>query len=128
MAASTTGRLNIMGMYWLLDRHKGKGPSVLVEADGAMRVIDVVRFGPKITKLEDQQKLWDDVSGSLVPTLKPFVSEDELDEEGIEVHEDLEHGASGGGATRGRSKARRESSGGGRTAGGSKRTGGRGRG
>ena len=42
-----------MGMYWLLDRHGGKGPSILVEADGAMRVIDVVRFGPKVTKLED---------------------------------------------------------------------------
>lgn len=117
-----------MGMYWLLDRHGGKGPSILVEADGAMRVIGVDRFGPKVTKLEDQQKLWDDVQGSVVPTMKPFVSEDELDEEGAEIHEDLEHESSGGSAGRGRSKAKRKSKGGGRTGGGGKRTGGRGRG
>ena len=115
-------------MYWLLDRHGAKGPSILVEADGAMRVIDVVRFGPKVTKLEDQQKLWDDVTGGVVPTMKPFVGEAELDEEGAEVHADLEHGGSGGTKGRGRGKAARKRSGGGRSAGGTKRTGGRGRG
>lgn len=117
-----------MGMYWLLDRHGSKGPSVLVEADGAMRVIDVVRFGPKVSKLEDQQKVWDDVSGNLVPTMKPFVTESKLDEEGVEVHADLDHGGVGGARTRGRAKAGRKSAAGARVAGGTKRTGGRGRG
>ena len=117
-----------MGMYWLLDRHGAKGPSILVEADGAMRVIDVLRFGPKVTKLEDQQKIWDDVVGGVVPTMKPFVSEAKLDEEGQELHADLEHGGSGGTQGRGRANAGRKSSGGGRSAGGTKRTGGRGRG
>jgi hypothetical protein len=122
------GRLNIMGMYWLLDRDGAKGPSILVEADGAMRVIDVLRFGPKVTKLEDQQKIWDDVVGGVVPTMKPFVIEADLEEEGVEVHADLEHGGAGGASGRRGGKARRKSSGGGRSAGGSKRTGGRGRG
>ncbi len=117
-----------MGMYWLLDRHGAKGPSILVEADGAMRVIDVLRFGPKVGKLEDQQKIWDDVSGGVVPTMKPFVNESDLEEEGQEVHEDLDRG--GAADTRGRSRAsaRRKSSGVGRSGGGTKRTGGRGRG
>ena len=117
-----------MGMYWLLDRDGTKGPSILVEADGAMRVIDVLRFGPKVTKLEDQQKIWDDVVGGVVPTMKPFVSEADLEEEGVEVHADLEHGGAGGASGRRGGKARRKSSGGGRSAGGTKRTGGRGRG
>lgn len=117
-----------MGTYWLLDRHGAKGPSILVEADGAMRVIDVLRFGPKVSKLEDQQKVWDDVVGGVVPTLKPFVPEEELDEEGQEVHDDLEHRDSTGANSRGRGKVGRKRSGGGRSAGGSKRTGGRGRG
>lgn len=117
-----------MGMYWLLDRHGAKGPSILVETDGAMRVIDVLRFGPKVSKLEDQQKIWDDVSGGVVPTMKPFVNESDLDEEGHEVHEDLDHGGVGGTKGRARASARRKSSGGGRSGGGTKRTGGRGRG
>ena len=126
--APTTGRLNIMATYWLLDRDGAKGPAILVESDGAMRVIDVLRFGPKVSKLEDQQKIWDDVVGRVVPTLKPFVSEAELEEEGQEVHADLEHRGSGGTKGRGRGKAGRKSSGGGRSGGGTKRTGGRGRG
>lgn len=117
-----------MGTYWLLDRQGTKGPSVLVEADGAMRVIDVVRFGPKVTKLDDQQQIWDDVVGGLVPTMKPFVTEKDLDEEGVEVHEDLQHGAGSSTTSRTRSKNKRKGAGGARAKGGNKRTGGRGRG
>lgn len=117
-----------MGNYWLLDRHGAKGPSILVETDGALKVVDVLRFGPKVATLEDQQKLWDDVSGKVAPTLKPFVSESDLDEDGVEVHDDLEHGGSGGAASRARRKGGGRGTSHGRSGGGPKRTGGRGRG
>jgi len=117
-----------MGTYWLLDRHGAKGPSILVETDGSMKVIDVLGFGPKVTELEDQQKIWDEVVDKIAPTLKPFVAEADLDEEGVEVHDDLEHGESSGANGRGRGKRKRGGSGGGRTSSGPKRTGGRGRG
>lgn len=117
-----------MGTYWLLDRKGTKGPSVLVEADGAMRVIDVLGFGPKITSVDAQQEIWDEVVGGVVPTMKPFVVEATLDVEHEDVHADLERGAAGGGpAGRGRARAKRKG-GGGRSKGGTKRTGGRGRG
>ena len=117
-----------MGTYWMLDRHGGKGPSILVETDGAMRVIDVMRFGPKVTELADQQRIWDEVAGQIAPTMKPFVSEDELDEEGVDVHADLDHGDGHGTQSRGRRKGGRQGSGPGRGARKTKRTGGRGRG
>jgi hypothetical protein len=114
-----------MGKYWLLDRHGADGPSALVETDGSMRVVDVLRFGPDVTELEDQQKLLDDVMGRVAPTMKPLVPLAKLAEEGVDLHADLQH--AGGGSNRtGRRKGGRQAAANGRAAGGPKR--GRGRG
>ncbi|NNC79417.1 MAG: hypothetical protein HKN94_04610 [Acidimicrobiales bacterium] len=111
-----------------MDRHGGDGPSILVETDGAMRIIDVLRFGPTVTELGDQQRIWDDVAGKIAPTMKPFIAENETNEEGVEVLDDLEHGDAAGTTRRGRSKGNRGGAGGGQSSRGKKRTGGRGRG
>lgn len=116
-----------MGKYWLLDRHGAEGPSVLVEADGAMRVVEVLRFGPEVSKLEDQQRIRDDVIGRLAPTLRPFVAAAKVAEKGIAVHDDLQHRDVGGPSRRGGTDGGR-GVGAGRGASGAKRTGGRGRG
>ena len=76
-------------MYWLLDQADGKSPQALVETDGGMHIIDIHRFGPDITELDDQQEIWDGVVGRLVPTLKPFVDAASVDEDGVEPHTDL---------------------------------------
>jgi len=81
-----------MGTYWLLDQDDGKTPIALVETDGGMHIIDVQRFGPGNTKLEDQQKIWDSVIGVIAPTLKPLVDASSLDEAGVEPHADLMRG------------------------------------
>ena len=117
-----------MGEFWLLDRHGADGPSALVETDGSMKIVDVVKFGPAVTKLEDQQKIWDDVIGKVAPTMKPLVAASKLNEAGAEVHEDLDTGDSPGGSRRNRKGSSDESSGGRGTSSGPKRTGGRGRG
>jgi hypothetical protein len=124
----TTQGPNIMGKYWLLDRHGAEGPSVLVETDGAMRIVDVLRFGPDVTELDDQRTLLDDVIGRVAPTLKPVVKASKLSEEGIAPHAELSDGDEAGSGGRGRAANGKQTSGGGRSAGGSKRTGGRGRG
>ena len=116
-----------MGKYWLLDRHGTEEPSVLVEVDGAMRVVEVLRFGPQVSKLEDQQRIRDDVIGRLAPTLRPFVAAAKIGEQGIAVHEDLQHRDVGGPGQRG-GAAGGPAMGAGRGASGAKRTGGRGRG
>lgn len=116
-----------MGKYWLLDRHGVDGPTVLVEADGSMHIFDVLRFGPGVTSLEDQQQIWDDVAGRIVPTLKPFETAAKVAEEGIEVHADLQHGDAAG-ANRRRNSSGSQGPGAARSGGGPKRTGGRGRG
>ncbi len=117
-----------MGKYWLLDRHGAEGPSILVETDGGMRIVDVMRFGPDVTELKDQQEIWDDVAGRLAPTLKPFISTTKLDEDGCDVHADLRHLGSGQTTAAGRGRGSRSVAGEGRASGGAKRTGGRGRG
>lgn len=117
-----------MGKYWLLDRHGAEGPSVLVEADGAMRVVEVLRFGPDVSKLADQQRISDDVVGRLTPTLRPFVAAAKVPEDGIAVHDDLQHRVVGGSNRRGSSDGGGRGQGSGRGAAGAKRTGGRGRG
>ncbi|NOX29474.1 MAG: hypothetical protein GXP35_05420 [Actinobacteria bacterium] len=116
-----------MGKYWLLDRHGADGPSILVETDGGMRVVDVMRFGPGVTELKDQQGIWDDVAGRLAPTLKPFVPATKLEEVGSEVHKDLRYSTRGEILGKGHGSGWSGSSGG-RAAAGAKRTGGRGRG
>lgn len=117
-----------MGKYWLLDRHGADGPSALVETDGSMRVVDVVRFGPALTELEDQQKLLDEVIGKVAPTLKPMVPASKVTEEGLAPHAELQQAGGGGGNRSGRRSGGSQASSSGRAAGGAKRTGGRGRG
>lgn len=116
-----------MGEFWLLDRHGADGPSALVETNGSMQIVDVVKFGPTVTKLEDQQKIWDDVIGKVAPTMKPLVAASKLNEPGTEVHEDLDTGDAAGGSRRNR-KGGDEGSAGRGVGNGPKRTGGRGRG
>ena len=106
-----------MGMYWLLDRLGHDGATALVETDGSMRVIDVHRFGPGITDLDEQRAILDDVMGRIAPTLKPMVDATSLDEEGVEPDPDLQHGDHGDSRAARRSTARR-GIGGGRTLGG----------
>lgn len=78
-----------MRTYWLMDRHGSEGPTALVETDGSMHVVRVLRFGPGITGLDDQQRIWDDVIGRVAPTMKPFVDASTVDEEGVEPHAKL---------------------------------------
>ena len=92
-----------MRKYWLLDRHDGSGPTALVETDGRMHIIDVLRFGPGITELEDQQQIWDQVIGRVAPTMKPFVDASSLDEEGIAPHPKLRRQGHGGASASSRS-------------------------
>lgn len=117
-----------MGEYWLLDRHGAEGPSALVETDGSMRVVDVVRFGPAVTSVEAQQQILDDVIGRVAPTLKPMVAATKMAEAGIDLHADLKHGEAGGSNRSGRRIGSSKAAAGGQAASGPKRTGGRGRG
>lgn len=78
-----------MRKFWLLDQHGGEGPTALVETDGGLRVTDVVRFGPAVTTLEDQQRVWDEVIGRVAPTMKPCVKASSVDEEGVPPLPDL---------------------------------------
>jgi hypothetical protein len=89
-----------MSKYWLLDQHGGEGPTALVETDGSMHIVRVLRFGPGITELDAQQEIWDKVIGRVAPTLKPFAEASKIHEEGVEPHEKLQRGDYGGpGAT-----------------------------
>ncbi len=116
-----------MGKYWLLDRYGFEGPTVLVETDGSMRVIDVLRFGTQVTELEQQQEIWDDVIDRVAPTMKPLVEASKISEAGIAAHSELQQNDSGA-KVRARRTGGQESANSGRSGGGAKRTGGRGRG
>ena len=72
-----------MSKFWLMDQHGSDGPTALVETDGRLQVVDVLRFGPSITELDDQQAVWDQVIGRVAPTMKPLVKASSLDEEGV---------------------------------------------
>ncbi len=85
-----------MGKYWLLDQLDVSGPTALVETDGSLHILGVVRFGPGITKLADQQKIWNAVIGQVAPTLKPCVEASSIDEEGVAPHDDLVIDSRGG--------------------------------
>ena len=95
-----------MRKFWLMDQHDGEGPSALVETDGGLHVVDVVRFGPAVATLEAQQEVWDKVIGRVAPTLKPCLSASKVDEEGIEPLAELERGDSGGSGSMSRSDRR----------------------
>lgn len=84
--------------YWLMDQHEGDGPTALVETDGGLHIIDVLRFGPSITELDDQQRVWDQVIGRVAPTMKPLVDASSVDEEGVAPHPKLRRGRHGAGA------------------------------
>jgi len=64
----------------------------MVETDGRLQIVDVLRFGPSITGLDDQQEIWDKVIGRVAPTMKPVVNALSIDEEGIAPHPDLKRG------------------------------------
>ncbi len=81
-----------MSKFWLLDQHGSDGPTALVETDGRLQIVDVLRFGPSITKLDDQQKVWDDIIGRVAPTMKPVVKASSIDEEGVAPDPDLRRG------------------------------------
>lgn len=88
-----------MRRYWLLDQHGADGPTALVETDGSLHIIGVLRFGPDIVELDDQQRVWDQVIGRLAPSMKPFVDASSVDEEGVEPHPKLQRdGANRGGS------------------------------
>ena len=118
-----------MRKFWLMDQHGGDGPTALVETDGRLQIVDVLRFGPSITGLADQQKVWDDVIGRVAPTMKPFVDASSIEEEGVAPLAELRRGdEAGGGPTNraGRRTAGRHRGPVGRVGGGPTRRGGRG--
>lgn len=113
-----------MRKFWLLDQHGSDGPTALVETDGRLHIVDVVRFGPSITDLDAQQAVWDKVVGRVAPTMKPFVKASSLDEEGVAPLEELRRDTQGqtGGANRaGRRNSNRGGPGTGRVGGGPSR-------
>lgn len=118
-----------MSKFWLMDQHGGDGLTALVETDGRLQIVDVIRFGPSITGLEAQQEVWDKAIGRVAPTMKPVVTASSVDEEGVAPHPELERDDPSG-ARSGRRASRR--TGGqhqgtaGRSSGGPSRRGGRG--
>lgn len=84
-----------MRRFWLMDQHGDEGPTALVETDGGLNIVDIVRFGPTVTELDDQQRVWDQVIGRVAPTLKPCVNESSIDEEGVAPLPDLRRGKRG---------------------------------
>lgn len=91
-----------MRRYWLMDQHGGKGPTALVETDGRLHIVDVVRFGPSLTDLEDQQRVWDQVIDRVAPTMKPLVEAASLDEKGVAPLRKLRRGGAGSAGPGGR--------------------------
>ncbi|MCP3988377.1 MAG: hypothetical protein GY724_04840 [Actinomycetia bacterium] len=118
-----------MKKFWLMDQHGADGPTALVETNGRLRVVDVLRFGPSITELDDQQEIWDKVIGKVAPTLKPFVNASAVDEEGVAPLPDLQradHGDAGSTNRAGRRTAGRGKGGAGQVEGAMTRRGSRG--
>ncbi len=117
-----------MQKYWLLDQHGSDGPTALVYTDGSMHIVDVLQFGPGITELDDQQAVWDSISGKLAPTMKPLVPASSIEVESVEPHADLRRDGSSGLPQTSRADRRAAGQRGpsGRAAGGPSRKGGRG--
>jgi hypothetical protein len=70
-------------------------PMALVETDGSLHIVDVIRFGPSTVDLEDQQAVWDLVIGRVAPTMRPALDATAIDEEGVAPHADLRRGEHG---------------------------------
>lgn len=117
-----------MRKFWLMDQHGEDGPTALVETDGSMHVVRILRFGPGITELEAQQAIQDAVLGKIAPTLKPLVDGSSITVESVEPHEELRGNAKGGSAKANRAERRSggQRGSGGRAAEGPSRAGGRG--
>jgi hypothetical protein len=110
----------VVRRYWLMDQHGGDGPTALVETDGGLHIVDVLRFGPSITELDDQQRVWDQVIGRVAPTMKPLLDASAVDEDGVAPHPKLRRGnlgARGATSRTGRGNGGRDP-GGGRAGGG----------
>jgi len=122
----TAARGSNMRSYWLMNQHGDDGPTALVETDGRMRISNVLRFGPSITELDDQQAIWDRVIGKVGPSLKPFVAASTIDEKGIEPHPDLVHAGTDAPPSGARSRTTQQGTGAGRTGGGKTHRGSRG--
>jgi len=84
-----------MAKFWLMDQHDGDGPTALVETDGRLQIVDIVRFGPSVTELQDQQEIWDKVIGRVAPTMKPLVKGSSIDESGVAPLTELKRGQQG---------------------------------
>lgn len=95
-----------MRKFWLMDQHGSDGPTALVETDGRLQVVRVVRFGPSITTLEDQQQVLDQVIGRVAPTMKPCVKASTVDEQGVEPLPDLRTDDGPGGGSKSRADRR----------------------
>ena len=112
-----------------MDQHGSDGPTALVETDGRLQIVEVVRFGPSITGLEEQQEIWDKVIGRVAPTMKPVVRASSMNEEGVAPHPELkraEPGESGTVNRAGRRSTGQQQGSAGRVGGGPSRRGGRG--
>ena len=72
-----------MSKFWLMDQHGSDGPTALVETDGRLQIVDVLRFGPSVTGLDEQQEVWDKVIGRVALTMKPVVKASTIDEQGV---------------------------------------------
>ena len=117
-----------MRKFWLMDQHGKDGPTALVETNGKMQIVQILRFGPGITELDDQQAIYDEVIGKIAPTLKPLVDGSSITVDSVEPHGDL-HAASKSGSKTNRADRRsagQRGSSGGRTGDGPSRSGGRG--
>ena len=86
----------IVRKYWLLDQHGEDGPTALVETNGSMHIVRILRFGPGITELEAQQEIQDRMMGKMAPTLKPLVDGNSIEVESVLPHDDLPDSAKAG--------------------------------
>ena len=118
-----------MRKFWLMDQHGEDGPTALVETDGSMHIVRVLRFGPGITELDAQKAIVDRVLGKVAPTLKPLVDGSSITVDSVEPHADLNTGATSGSTKTNRADRRnagQRGPAGGRVQGGPSRAGGRG--
>ena len=84
-----------MRRFWLMDPDNHDRPMALVETDGSLRIVDVIRFGPSNIELDDQQMVWDRVIGRVAPTMTPALDASAIEEEGLAPHPELRRGEHG---------------------------------
>ena len=84
-----------MRTFWIMDTEDRDELLALVETDGSLHIVDVLRFGPSHTELDDQQAVVDLVMGRVAPTVARAVDASKIDEEGVAPHPDLRRGEHG---------------------------------